>query len=155
MTKHGEPQKFLECNQSYNGDDCIIWPFSRDSSGYAQIWNTRSMKTVSKLLCIELNGLPPTPQHEAAHSCGKGSNGCVTKNHVYWATRSENEIEKIKHGTSNRGNQRSGKAKLTESQVHELRALYGTMGYTRLASKYGINRKSVEKIVKRINWAHI
>jgi hypothetical protein len=40
-------------------------------------------------------GPPPTPDHEAAHSCPDGENSlCVNPTHLYWATREENEQDK-------------------------------------------------------------
>jgi len=49
---------------------------------------------VARLVCTEANGPPPTSKHEAAHKrqcCGEL---CVNGEHVYWATRSQNEMDK-------------------------------------------------------------
>lgn len=83
--------------------NCLAWPFGRSTKGYGKIWIDGRSFIVSRLACEAINGPPPTPEHEAAHNCGKGHEGCVNPLHVRWATRTENFADKLIHGTSNRG----------------------------------------------------
>jgi hypothetical protein len=53
-----------------------------------------------RLMCQLAHGDPPTPDHIAAHSCGRGHEGCVNPNHLSWKTYSENELDKRVHGTT-------------------------------------------------------
>lgn len=56
-------------------------------------------------MCKLKNGDPPTPDHEAAHSCGNGKHGCINPNHLRWATDAENmadtvDIDLVRDGAS-------------------------------------------------------
>lgn len=98
-TSPGEPQEFYRnIVLPYAGKDCLTWPFSRNAAGYGRIWVDGGMRTVSRRVCEEVNGPPPTPKHEAAHSCGKGHLACVTKGHLSWKTPKENCADRIIHG---------------------------------------------------------
>lgn len=83
----------------YEGSSCLYWPYYTGGKGYGQIEIDGQRLYVHRLVCEAVNGPPPTPEHQAAHSCGKGHLGCVARNHLRWATRIENEADKILHGT--------------------------------------------------------
>jgi hypothetical protein len=106
---------------------------------------------VSRRVCEETKGPPPTPAHEAAHSCGKGHLACVTKGHLSWKTHAENQTDKLIHGTDNRG-QKHMMVKLTEDDVREIRALRGTMLQREIARQFGISQQSVGDIFRRATW---
>ncbi|WP_292637037.1 hypothetical protein [Mesorhizobium sp.] len=53
-------------------------------------------RRVSRLVCEEVHGPPPSPDHEAAHSCDNGDLGCATKRHLSWKTPKENTADKFK-----------------------------------------------------------
>lgn len=90
-----EPARyFRDTVLAYEGDDCLAWPFCRDRNGYGKMGG----KIVSRLVCEKEHGPPPTPAHEAAHSCGKGHEACVAKRHLSWKTRAENASERVIHG---------------------------------------------------------
>jgi len=97
-----EPEKFLKnIALAYAGDDCLEWPFSIVGGGYGQIWRDGRLQIVSRVVCELVNGPPPAPEYQAAHSCGRA--GCVSPRHLTWKTRTENEADKLVHGTHNRG----------------------------------------------------
>lgn len=111
--KHGSPIRgrinngeasryFREVVLAYNGSDCLSWPYSCNDSGYGKMQFDGRVQIVSRLVCEHVNGPPPTPKHDAAHSCGKGHEACCTKHHLSWKTRAENMADKIVHGTSSR-----------------------------------------------------
>ncbi|TIU63891.1 MAG: hypothetical protein E5W25_23745 [Mesorhizobium sp.] len=157
--RHGDPlggdvprgyvrQFFEEVVLPYDGDDCLIWPFSKDGHGYAMLGD----QAVPRLICEEAHGPAPTPKHQAAHSCGHGHMACVTKGHLRWATRTENEADKLIHGTSNRG-VRHGMAKLTEADVLVIRSLRGHFLQREIAEQFGIAVPTVSDIQRRKLWA--
>lgn len=147
-TKAGEPARFLLANVSHNSDECLIWPFSRYASGYGQIADGHQ---AHRKMCILAHGEPPSTKHEAAHSCGKGHEGCVNPRHLRWATPTENQADKVAHGTTNRG-ERCGAAKLTEAEVRAIRALEGQMTQQGIADKFGVHLMTVNNILRRRNW---
>lgn len=145
-TRHGDPMRFYtEAILTYGGDECLLWPHATDKAGYPRMRVNGRSQYVTRLLCEELYGPAPTPKHEAAHTCGRGSDGCVTKRHLEWKTRAENEGAKIEHGTSNRG-ARNGRAKLSDTEMVEIRALKGIKTRREIAALYGIHFTHVTRV---------
>lgn len=97
----------------------------KNKQGYHLVNITRSSGNVycmlSRMMLRVFVSEPPTPKHCACHCDGNKDNNAI--DNLRWDTRSGNEADKLLHGTSNRG-ARNGMAKLTESQVREIRELY-------------------------------
>lgn len=93
---NGEAQRyFRQVVMTFEGDECLPWPFCRDQDGYGRLHLDRRTHNVNRLVCLGVNGDPPAPDYEAAHSCGNGHLGCVTKRHIRWATSAENKAERV------------------------------------------------------------
>lgn len=153
QTFNGEPQEhYRSVVLPYDGDDCLIWPYSRNTNGYGQMNVYGKLTVVSRLVCTEVNGPPPTPEHESAHSCGRGHLGCVTKRHLSWKTRKENQADRLAHGTHSRG-ERHNKVKLTEADVLEIRAIKGAETQRSTAERYGVSQAAISRIHSRGDWS--
>ena len=151
-TPEGEAQRFFETVVlAYDGDECLKWPYNT-VKGYGVLHQDGRGVLVSRLSCEAANGPPPTPEHHAAHLCGKGHEGCVTKRHLSWKTRAENEEDKIIHGTRVRGEKHAW-AKITEADAREIIALKGKMLQRDIAEKFNISRPAVGMIHRGKNWA--
>lgn len=149
----GEPRRFYrETVLTYDGDECLIWPFGGLSCGYATLSVDGRSRLVSRLLCEEIYGPPPTPRHEAAHRCGKGHLGCVTRRHLRWATPTENQADKLLVGTDNRGS-KCGTSKLTERDVIEIRSLHPALTHKEIAARFSVARTTITLILTGKNWA--
>jgi hypothetical protein len=135
---------------AYDGDECLIWPFIINN-GYGRVSIDGEMRYAHVIICERENGPSPTPFHQAAHSCGNGKNGCVTKRHLTWKTRPENEADKLVHGTHNRG-ERHPLSKLSETDARQILALKGTVSQSRLAAEYGVTRETVGAIHRGERW---
>lgn len=133
---------------AYVGDDCLTWPFSRSSNGYAIMRIKGKTGSVSRLVCTTINGEPVPPLDETAHSCGRGHLACVSPQHVRWATRTENQADRLLHGTDN-GGERCGLAKLTNLQAEEVRRLKGLMTQREIGARFGLSAQSVSAIQTR------
>ncbi|WP_353621966.1 hypothetical protein [Labrenzia sp. THAF35] len=102
-------------------------------------------------MCASVHGEPPTADHHAAHSCGNGKHGCCNPKHLQWKTPSENEQDKIDHGTSNRG-ERCASSKLTAGDVIWIRSHKGTP--TReIAKKFGVSVRTVQDAASGKTWS--
>ena len=74
---------------------CYLWTGAvaggggRPMVGVGRDWRPT---LVSRLVCEEVYGPPPTPDHQAAHNTPNGCVGglCVNGDHLRWATRKEN-----------------------------------------------------------------
>jgi hypothetical protein len=154
-TAPGEAQRYLEhVVMPYDGDGCLIWPFAKSGGGYGAMQDEGQMHPVSRIVCIRAHGPPPTPRHEAAHSCGRGHLGCVAKRHVSWKTAVENTSDKHLHGTVRKGTSHPN-AKLTEADVREILRLNGEKSHTEIAAQFGIGQSYVSRIVRGEAWGHL
>lgn len=152
-TLRGEPMRYLnEVVMAHEGDECLIWPYSRNSEGYGQVWDGTRMDRVHRIVCGRVHGPAPTDGHEGAHSCGRGQDGCVAPGHVRWDTRVGNFADKIGHGTHNRG-ERNEQHKLTEDDVRLMRSMKGRMKHSEIAEAFGVSRSNVSLILSGKSWA--
>lgn len=149
----GKPIMWIRDHLNYEGNDCLIWPFGKRSNGYGTITFEGKQDSAHRVMCRLKNGDPPSAAHEAAHSCGQGSSGCVNPNHLSWKTPKENNADKVVHGTSNRG-ERMGMSKLNREQVREIRRTYvpRVVSYSMLATKYGVCTGTIGDIIRGKNW---
>lgn len=74
------------------------------------------------------------------------------KNSFYGKTHNEENKNKI--SISNRG-ENNGLSKLTESNIIEIRNLYGTLTQKHLSEKFGVSKSSISDIINRKSWKHI
>jgi len=93
-----EIKAFLQSAISYRGDECLLWPFSRNADGYGTLKGYGKSDLVHRLVCEAICGPAPPLKTDAAHSCGNGHLGCVNPSHLRWATRSENVQDALLHG---------------------------------------------------------
>ena len=133
---------WLAANRNYRGKACLIWPFAR-INGYGILGQTVDGKRVThyahRWMCTLVNGPPPSPSHEAAHECGNGVGGCVHPLHVVWKTKSENQLDRAKHGTKNGG----PVGKLTEDKAAAIRLLKDQFTQQQLANMFGVSRSNI------------
>jgi hypothetical protein len=83
-TGQGELRRWIDTVAlPYTGADCLIWPFGRHKDGYAQgRYPGLPTGRAYRAICELAHGKPPTPEHEAAHTCGQGRAGCVAPGHL-------------------------------------------------------------------------
>lgn len=153
----GEPRKYLEdAVLAYTGDDCLVWPFYRSKQGYARIWAPMGETVlVARLVCERIHGAPPTMEYQAAHSCGRGHEGCISPSHLRWATPLENSSDKVKHGTAKikaKGEKHPGR-KLSESDVRRIRALRGVHPRSSLSQMFQVKPETIKAVHTGRTWA--
>lgn len=144
--KHRSHYRWLEEHKSHVGDECLIWPFYRGPNGRGVFGDT----SAPHAMCVEAHGNPPTPEHEAAHSCGRGHEGCVNPRHLRWATAKENEADKVLHGTLRRGTDINTN-KLSENDVRQIRSSTNESGVS-LAKRFGVTPAQISSIRRRRSW---
>ena len=124
-------------HRNYDKDWCLIWPFGRARSGYGSYGRDDKALYVHRYMCEYANGAPPSPAHEAAHSCGRGHDGCVNPRHLSWKTSTENQLERTDS---------PGRRKLTPEQALEIRGLKGLEHVHLTAERFGITETNVRHI---------
>lgn len=102
------------------------------------------------LVCEAFHDPRPSPLHEAAHGDGDHTN--CAKGNLRWATRSENENDKLRHGTAPRGS-KNGRSKFSDEVVRAIRAAGGMQ--RDIARQYGMSEANVSMIRSGKLWSHI
>ena len=146
------PRFYSEEVLTYTGDDCLIWPYSRNCYGYAVMRHQGRQRIVSRMVCAEENGPPPSQDYDAAHSCANGQGGCVARSHLRWTTAKGNSADRCLHGNTVRGD-RHKQSKLTEDDVRKIRLLKGTDTQERIGMAFGVSQTVVGMIHRRVAWA--
>jgi hypothetical protein len=145
----GEAKRYFEeVVLAYDGAICLLWPYGRTCDEYGVVGGG----SVHRRVCEAVNGPPPSPSHQAAHTCGQGHLGCVARRHLVWKTPKENVADTLVHGTRNRG-QRNGWVKLNESQVKHIRRLRGVLSQRKRAALFKVGQTTVRDIDDRKTWA--
>lgn len=138
-------------HKTHKGDDCLIWPFTRSTDGRGQITVGGKNRKAPRIMCEVAHGAPPTPEHQAAHSCGKGHTGCISPDHLSWKTRVENEADKMIHGTRPLGVD-AWNAKLTADDVQEIRRRSKSERCSDLAKEFGVHPGTISQLKRGITW---
>lgn len=165
LRKHGEVQAgrpirertasvWLLEHVDHEGEDCLIWPYTRNRHGYGSVTRTviggdRGNIGAARAMCFLVHGEPPTPKHVAAHSCGKGHDGCVHPHHVRWATPSENIADTLRHGTR-RTLGLAGRRALSDLQSRAVRLLAPHMTDDELAVTFGVTLDVIERLTRAV-----
>lgn len=136
----GPGMAWLKAHVSYSGEDCLIWPQSRNHQGYGQVGLNGKVHKAHRIMCALAHGEPPAENFEAAHSCGKGHAGCVHPGHLSWKTPLENRLEANEHGT---GRGKRGK-QLDPEVVRQIKE--SPKSYLELADEFGVYFGTVGKI---------
>lgn len=111
----------------------------------------RRSVSVHRLVALAFHGEPPSPAHEAAHNDGDPANN--RPENIRWATRAENERDKVAHGRSNRG-ERQHMARLTRDRVLKIRGLLaGGVSQAEVASRFSVARTTIQSIANGRSWA--
>lgn len=81
---------------------------------------------------------------------------CINTEHLFLGTLGDNSADRDAKLRQAYG-VKNGRAILTEAQVVEIREIYaeGKLGYGKIASKFGIDKTQVARIVKRIHWSRV
>jgi hypothetical protein len=100
---------------------------------------------VARIVCISIHGEPPSLNYDAAHSCGKAHEGCVNPKHISWKTKSENQYDRIIHGTALFGF-KNHRAKLSDADVSMILSLQGVHTQKEIARQFNVSRQHVGNI---------
>jgi hypothetical protein len=130
---------------------CWEWTASRKEKGYGQFYSRGKMHRAHRLAWKLLRG-DPGPL-EVAHRCDNRI--CVNPEHLFLATHDENMADCKAKGRQARG-ERSGKGRLTEKDVLELRQRRKE-GWTKdqLAGEYKITPHYAYQIYTGRTWKHL
>jgi hypothetical protein len=145
---------WLKAHTKHRGRACLIWPFGRtpEGRGVVGVGNKRVRKA-HRVMCELVHGPASTPQHHAAHECGKGHLACVHPRHVFWKTPVENGQDMVRHGNVRKKG--TPRYKLTIRQVRRIRALRGKKTQVEIAAMFGVKDRAIGRIQLGQRWAGV
>ena len=159
---HSTPEKdaarFWRSVDRSGGDDaCWPWLLSKKEKGYGQFVVRRGDRQKNyrahRYAYFLTNG--DWPKANACHSCDNPS--CCNPSHLWDGDDLANQRDSIAKGRAKKAvGSAASKAKLTEEQVMEIRALAESgVSQASLSRRYGVNRYSISALVHRRTWRHV
>lgn len=126
-------------------------PNKVDGRLYMLLWkeNKYRLFKVHRLVLFAFVGPPPTG-YQSCHNDGNPSHNWIEN--LRWDTASNNQRDRVKHGTSNRG-ERCAAAKLTEKDVHSI--LKDNRQQRLIAEQYGVRQSAISRIKSGRRWGHV
>jgi hypothetical protein len=159
--RHGSPYRktrrnsieafdFIKMVLVSSTDNCLLWPFKTTVYGYASIRVNDRLMPSHRYVCELAHGPAPQKKMDAAHKCGVRA--CMNPKHIRWATRSENELDKVDHGLSNRGT-RQWCHKLSEAQVSAIKRDHANgKPLAEIYQEYPVAQRTIRDIVNGVTW---
>jgi len=138
---NGKGIRWIREHLDHRGDDCLLWPYSKDSRvGRGMLGYNGQQWWAHRLMCTLAHGEPPTPKHQTIHTCGNGHLGCANPRHLRWGTNAENQKDRRKHGTHKGA--KGTRTRLTDDQIAEIRRKEKTQ--VQIAKDFGISLGCVQ-----------
>lgn len=142
----------------FAGNECLTFPFARSKEGYGHISDKTYGTALAHVYVLDrTKGSKPTETHEGCHSCGKGHEGCVNPNHLYWGTRAQNMADRKTHGVfvppPFKPGDANGNHVLSEAQAFAIK-MSRAKGVD-LADAYGVSPSTVSAIRTGRLWSHM
>lgn len=149
--ENGSGLTFLQWSitQPNNDDDpCIIWPYGTIPQGYGK-FSLAGIHTTAPVYACTLRYGPCPPGMECCHG---PCNNRLCVSHVRWDTSAQNNADKVRDGTSNRG-ERCGTSKLTEEEIFQIIELRN-QGLTNraIAAIFDSRPQTISSIVNGYTW---
>ena len=150
------PERFMKYVRKCQPDCCWEWTGYRDVDGYGRPHvkvNGRWGSARANRISWELHRGPIPPGLHVLHRCDNPS--CVRPDHLFLGTNLDNVHDRDRKGRVAVG-EHHGNAKLTESQVREIRArrVHGESP-SKLASAFNVDTTTIWLILKNRTWRHI
>lgn len=150
-----------------SGGPTACWPWTGHCStvGYGQFTvreNGRQYKHSAHRIAYSIHHGVVVSDLNVCHECD--NRPCCNPAHLWLGTQADNMHDRDAKGRAYVGGpysaargEDSGRAKVTERDVREIRRLYasGTIGYRRLSQRYGVTPMAVKAIVTRKSWRHV
>lgn len=146
--------QFFENIQVARPDDCHVWTGRCSSDGYGLMWCRKEGLMVASRLVWEYTHGPIPDGKLVCHQCDNPP--CCNVKHLFLGTNKDNITDMVRKGRGAKG-ETSGKSKLTELTVIEIRKLYSTGNYTlvELGKKFNVSHQNISSVVKKETWNHI
>ena len=138
---------------------CWEWRGGKDPQGYGRIGINQKPYKCNRISYLIWN--KKFPNNFACHTCDNPS--CVNPLHLWDGTNYENVRDMVAKGRHKEGHLQE-RASLTKEQVKEIIDTYspdrtykrkGEITFTEIAKLYGVNRKTIYRVLKRETYKNI
>lgn len=154
--------KYVDKNgrENENMSRCWKWGGSKNKYGYGQFYldikpihahrYSYALHNPYGITLEDMSGC------DVCHECDNRE--CVNPDHLFLGERQDNSDDKCnKNRQSKLKGEQSGKSKLNQAQVIEIRNRYKNekISHRKLAFEYGINHTTIGSIIRNETWTHI
>lgn len=131
---------------------CWLWFGAVDRRGYGKM-NVDGSTTVATHVSLRLAGRPLTRGQFALHRCDNPA--CVNPDHLFAGAQLQNIRDMDSKGRRKLG-ERTKSAHLTDAQAADILRLSegGEKGRV-LASRFGVSKMTISRIINRKTWRHV
>lgn len=134
---------------------CWNWKMAFRPGGYGAVRIGGSTRSAHRVSLMVATGMNPPSDVDACHKCD--NRACVNPDHLFFGTRAENMQDCAAKGRV-RVPMLAGEAltqsKLTEADVLQIRSLSG-VSLREIARRYGVDRRTIAFVIKRVTWRHV
>ena len=136
---------------------CLEWQGCTNLKGYGQVRCNGTMQGTHRVAWIIVNG--PIPDGlDVLHKCDNRT--CCDVDHLFLGTDLDNNHDMIFKGRAvHVHGEQHGHAKLTETDVLEIRRIYvcgsHEFGQSALARRFDVDHAHIGRIIRRKKWNHI
>ena len=135
-------------------DACWEWQGATCEDGYGKAYLNSKNTLAHRVSWGLTNGPIPNGLH-VLHKCDNPP--CCNPKHLFLGTQGDNIRDMFAKGRKDSRGSANSNAKLTETQVKEIRSSYalGESNTYELAQKYGVSQCAISCVIRRKTWAHI
>lgn len=146
----GDEERFWSRVQINEPGECWWWQTCRTQTGYGKTWFRNELWYAHRVAWTLTYGEIPEGLC-VCHQCDEP--GCVNPYHLFLGTDADNVADMIAKERQARGEQ-NGSAKLTESEVLEIRGLWAETELLQreIAKLFGVKRQTIGDIVNGRTW---
>jgi HNH endonuclease len=108
---------------------------------------------VNRLVCEAFQGLPPSPQHHAAHDNGDSLDNRA--DNLAWKTAQQNIDDRGRHGRHPCG-ERQGHSRFKDEDILRIRSMHSSgSSLAEIGKMFGACKGTLSAIVRRKSWKHL
>jgi len=133
-------------------DECWLWRAGKDKDGYGQFSISHTVNKRAHRIAYELTYGAIKDGEKVCHTCDNPP--CCNPKHLFAGTQATNIADRVHKGRTarNRG-EKCGRAKLTEADVREIRALRKTgLSLRSIARLFPVHNVTIGCIVRNETW---